>query len=150
MPRKVPRPNTKKVKSEENGRTGSETRTVASTSRLCSSPGQKDPQAKQTQTGEEGPAPSAVVVGRAQGGASAPNWPALASLATSPSPPETKLPRTPSRCSGVLAAGPNWPASPDSRLRRDLRTLARVTVPSCHCRHPQNAFFLFFFPLTDW
>lgn len=36
MPRKVPRPNTKKVKSEENGRTGSETRTVASTSRPVS------------------------------------------------------------------------------------------------------------------
>lgn len=142
MPRKVPRRNTKKVKSEGNGRGGSETRTVASTSLLCSSPGQKDPQAKQTQTGEKGPAPSAVVVGRAQGGASAPHWPALASLATSPSPPETKLPQTPSRCSGVLAAGPNWPGLQAPQRSEDPRPCHRPISP---LPSPPKCFLSFFF-----
>lgn len=68
-----------------------------------------------------------------------------------PSPPSLRhqarrrpsCPRLPRDAPGFWQRGQT---GPDSRLRRDLRTLARVTVPSRHCRHPQNAFFLSFFP----
>ena len=67
------------------------------------------------------------------------HWRALSSLRYVTEPARDQAAPAPSRGAG-LVAGPSRPGGPDSRLPGDLRTLARVTVPSRHRCHLQDAF----------
>ena len=124
MPRSVPRPNPQKIKSEGNGPAGSETPTGAAVPPPLLEPWPEELWAKRAVMRGAGPKRRSKAGGGPRKTHQRPiGW---------PSPP--------SATSGA-GARPRGPGGAQvTPLPRDLRTLGRITVSSCHRRHPQNAF----------